>query len=85
MTQQGEIAGEGKCLTITETLEARPIGSTQAEWAKQVEQKDHDVVLVFKTIESARTLQDELGEMIAVWSRESNPKVTTPERKNKAV
>lgn len=74
-TQQGAIEGEGKCLTIKETGIAHPIGSTQKEYPPQVEQKDHDVVLVFKTLESARTLQDEINELCAVWSRELNPKV----------
>lgn len=75
MTQQGVIEGEGKCLTITDTGIVRPVGSTQKEYPPQVAQEAHDVVLVFKTLESARTLQDEINELCAVWSREENPKV----------
>lgn len=73
--QQGFIEGEGKALTIKETGVAHPIGSTQKEYPPQVKQEDHDVVLVFKTLESARTLQDEINELCAVWSCELNPKV----------
>lgn len=75
MVQQGEIEGEGKCLTITDTGITHPVGSTQKEYPPQVNQEDHDVVLVFKTLQSARTLQDEINELCAVWSREENPKV----------
>lgn len=72
-TQQGTIEGEGKCLTIKETGIAHPVGSTQAEYPRQVKQEDHDVVLVFKTLESARILQDEINELCAVWSIQQNP------------
>lgn len=78
MTQQGHIEGEGKCLTITRMVESRPIGSQQEEWAKQSQQDEHDVVIVFKNIVAARVIQDELNELIAIWSRELSEKVSTP-------
>lgn len=74
-TQQGNIENEGKCLTITAIPSAKPIGSTEKDFPPFVRQEDHDVVLVFKSLEAARTLQDEINELCAVWSREINPKV----------
>lgn len=74
-TQQGFIEGEGKCLTIDDTGAPHPIGSTEKEWGKQTPQEDHQVILLFKSLESARQLQDEICELCAVWSREINPKV----------
>ena len=69
-TQQG-VTGDGlKCLTITKRATPMPINSTPAEWEKQVDESRIDVVLAFKNIESARTLQDELNELIAVWSKQ---------------
>lgn len=75
MTQQGEIEGEGKCLTLTRMAEPQPVGSTGKEIGGVSNQESHDVVLVFKTLESARTVQDELNELISVWSRELSEKV----------
>lgn len=74
-TQQGNIEGEGKCLTITDTGVPKPIGSTLKEWPESTPQEGHDVLIVFKNLESARTLQDEINELCAIWSREINPKV----------
>ena len=74
-TQQGSIEGVGKCLTIKETGIEHPVGSTQKEYPPQVNQEEHDVILVFKSLESARTLQDEINELCACWSREISPKV----------
>jgi hypothetical protein len=73
--QQGSIEGEGHCLTITDTGTPKPVGSTQAVYPPQIRQEDHDVVLVFKSLESARVLQDEINELCAVWSRDQSPKV----------
>ena len=41
------------------------------EWDAVVDESEIDVILEFKSVESARTLQDELGELIAIWSREN--------------
>lgn len=68
-TQQGRVEGY-HCLTITKSEQAYPINSTPKEWDKQTTADKVDVLLVFKNIESARTLQDELNELIAVWSKE---------------
>lgn len=68
-TQQGRVEGH-RCLTITKREQAQPINSTPKEWDKRTTEDKVDVLLVFKNIESARTLQDELNELIAVWSKE---------------
>lgn len=83
MTQQGIIEGEGRCLTITEMNEARPIGATQKDWKRELVQDEHDVILVFKNLEGARSFQDEINELCAVWSRDIGEKVTNPQRKVK--
>ena len=69
-TQQGVTADGLKCLTITKRETPMPINSTPEIWQKQVEEEKIDVVLAFKSIESARTLQDELNELIAIWSKQ---------------
>lgn len=69
-TQQGVTADGLKCLTITKRETPMPINSTPEIWQKQVEEEKIDVVLAFKNIESARTLQDELNELIAIWSKQ---------------
>lgn len=74
-TQQGFIEGEGKVLTIDDTKVEHPIGSTEREWGAKTDQDSHQVILVFKTLESARAFQDAVNEMCAIWSREINPKV----------
>jgi len=68
-TQQARCEGH-RCLTITKRETALPINSTPKEWAKETTEEKVDVLLIFKNIESARTLQDELNELIAVWSKE---------------
>jgi len=68
-TQQGRIEGY-RCLTITKCEQAHPINSTPKEWDKETTEDKVDVLLIFKNIESARTLQDELNELIALWSKE---------------
>lgn len=70
-TQQGTTADGLKCITITKHTEPKPINSTPKEWDKVVPEDKIDVILAFKNIEGARTLQDELNELIANWSRES--------------
>ncbi len=70
-TQQGRVEGH-RCLAITKGEHAHPINSTPKEWDKQTTEDKVDVLLVFKSIEGARTLQDELKELIAVWSREQS-------------
>jgi hypothetical protein len=74
-TQQAVLADGTKCLTLTLKETEMPINSTPANWPKQVDESAVDCILAFKNIESARTLQDELNELIAVWSREKSPVV----------
>ncbi len=74
-TQQGHIEGEGKCLTLTESDIVRPIGATELTYPPSIPQEDHDVVIVFKTLESARVLQDQLNELISIWAREESVKI----------
>lgn len=69
-TQQGDISGT-RCLTIRRMEEAMPVGSVPSDWKKECTLAECDCVLAFKTIESARTLQDELNELIAKWSKET--------------
>jgi hypothetical protein len=69
-TQQAVTHDGKKCITITQAPKAMPIGSTPAEWEKQTPEDQIDVILAFNNIEGARTLQDELNELIAIWSRE---------------
>lgn len=69
-TQQAITSDGLKCLTIREIEEAKPIGSRPKEWDKQVNSDEFEVILEFKNIESARALQDELNELISIWSRE---------------
>lgn len=69
-TQQGVTANGNKCITITKKEVAQPINSQPKNWAKQVDEGEIDVLLEFKNIEGARTIQDELNELIAIWSRE---------------
>ena len=68
-TQQGRCEGH-RCLTITKHEDAKPINSVPQTWDTQTTEDKVDVLLIFKNIESARTLQDELNELIAIWSRE---------------
>lgn len=77
-TQQGTIEGEGKCLSIDHMEKALPVGATAKQWNSQNPQELHEVLLVFKTLESARTLQDEINELCATWSRELSEKVDDP-------
>jgi hypothetical protein len=69
-TQQAVTHDGVKCITIKQAPKAMPIGSTPAEWDKQTPEDEIDVILAFNNIEGARTLQDELNELIAIWSRE---------------
>lgn len=69
-TQQGKTADGLRCITIRKKEIAQPIGSSPAQWEKLVPENQIDVILAFKNLESARTLQDELNELIAIWSRE---------------
>lgn len=75
-TQQRVTAQGFKCITITKLTVPAPINSRPDHWPAQVDESDVDVVLEFKNIESARTLQDELNELIARWSRELGQVVT---------
>lgn len=70
MTQQGKTHDGMRAILITEHGRGLPIGSVQKEWDEVVPESSFDVILAFKSIESARTLQDELCELIAIWSKE---------------
>lgn len=67
-TQQGMVDGH-RCLTLIKLEEARPVNSTPETWDAETTEDKIDVLIVFKSLESARTLQDELNELIAVWSK----------------
>jgi hypothetical protein len=69
-TQQGVLANQNKCLTFIETDKAHPVNSVPETWEKQRPEEAFSIIFEFKNIEGARTLQDELNELIAVWSRE---------------
>lgn len=73
-TQQGVIEGR-KCLTIKKLEKPLPINSTPKEWKMEYSPDECLAVLVFKNIEGARTLQDELNELISIWSKEQSPVV----------
>lgn len=70
-TQQGRLANGNRCICITKHEQGRTIGYVPQEWEAVVDESAIDVILEFKNVESARTLQDELGELIAIWSREN--------------
>lgn len=75
-TQQCVVAETGvRCLTLTKMETAMPINSTPAQWKERTEAREHDVIIAFKNIEGARTLQDELNELISKWSKEQSPVV----------
>lgn len=88
-TQQGVIHGD-RCITIRELDKPMPVGSVPREWEPQSSASEFKCLLVFKTIESARTLQDELNELISKWSKEVaqvvdyKPDATPNSRENKA-
>ena len=81
LTQQGRV-GEHRCLTLTRSDKAHPIGSTPPQWKKECSQDAADVLILFKNIESARVLQDELNELISIWSREQAQTVTNHDNPN---
>ena len=70
-TQQGKLANGNRCICITKHDQGRTIGYVPKEWDAVVDESEIDVILEFKSVESARTMQDELGELIAIWSREN--------------
>jgi hypothetical protein len=74
-TQQGKLSNGLRCLTITRLAEPRPINSTPRVWENETEEDSVDCILAFKNLDGARTLQDELNELIAIWSREEGKKV----------
>lgn len=55
-----------------------PIGSTPNQWEKVMDEDKIDVILAFKTLASARVLQDELNDMISRWSKEEGGTVDVP-------
>lgn len=73
-TQQGILDGD-KCLVITKADKPHPINAHPKQWNPETKVEDCACILVFRNIESARTVQDELNELIARWSREIAPVV----------
>ncbi len=74
-TQQGKLSNGNRCLAITRLPEPRPINSTPVVWEKETDEEKVDCILAFKNLDGARTLQDELNELISIWSREEGRKV----------
>lgn len=74
-TQQATTQDGTRCICITKHDQGRTVGYCPTQYEKVVSEADVDVILEFKTLASARTLQDELGEMIAKWSREEGEKL----------
>jgi hypothetical protein len=74
-TQQGVTADGLRCLCVRNIETAMPINSKPSNWAKETPESEIDCVLAFKNLAGARTLQDELNELIAVWSREEGKTV----------
>lgn len=72
-TQQGKTGDGLKCITVTKREVPMPVNSTPEKWDKQVPEEKIDLIIAFKSIEAARTLQDELNELIAIWSKEQAP------------
>lgn len=70
-TQQGRLANGNRCICITKHDQGRTIGYVPKEWDAVADESEIDVILEFKSVESARVLQDELGELIAIWSLEN--------------
>lgn len=70
LTERGNIDGEGKCLCLTDNAVENPIGSVSKLGPRSEPQGNSDVILVFKNIEGARVLQDELNSLISDWSRD---------------
>lgn len=79
ITQQGESEGI-KCLMLRQTENPKPVGHVDPMDETPVPQEECDVILFFRNIEGARTLQDELNELIAIWSRESSSANAKAER-----
>lgn len=73
-TNKGKVGGR-PCLTLRDTGNPLPVGTTSNEGAKQEPQEAFDVILSFENIEGARVLQDMLNELIAEYSRELSPKM----------
>lgn len=69
ITQQGECDGI-KCLVLRRAPEPKPIGHVDPMDEEPIPQEECAAILFFNNIAGARTLQDELGELIAKWSRE---------------
>lgn len=76
--QVGTIDGE-RCLCFKDTATERAVGAVDAKAApSQVPQEYYDVILSFKTLESARVLQDVVNEFVCKWSRETAPVADPP-------
>jgi hypothetical protein len=75
-TQQGRLANGNRCLCITKHDKGHPINSVPSEWKIGSDESEIDVILEFENLESARTIQDELNELIAIWSKEDGSKLS---------
>lgn len=74
-TQQGVSEDGFKCLALSPRATAAPVGGVPTEWDRTRPESEIAALLEFKTLESARVLQDELNELVAIWSREIAPVV----------
>jgi hypothetical protein len=74
-TQQGRLANGNRCICITKHDKGYPINSVPSQWKTVADESEIDVILEFENLESARTIQDELNELIAIWSREDGTKL----------
>lgn len=75
-TQQGVTDDSDKlrCLVLSERASVAAVGAIPTEWDEMKPENEIAVMLAFKTLASARTLQDELNELIAIWAKEVAPK-----------
>ncbi len=78
-TQQGNTHEGLHCLCLTQRPYTMPVGSTPDKWEKSIDESKIDVILEFKTLASARVLQDELNDMISRWSKEEGGIAKVPE------
>lgn len=77
-TNHGTMDGQ-RCLMMRDTGIERVVGTTAEGVPDPEDRENFDIILSFKNIAGARLLQDILGEMLALWSREVSPKIPLPE------
>lgn len=68
-------AEPSKYIFLTEQNKERPVGSHNGHASDSVRPavlEDHDVVLEFKSMASARVLADKLNLLVCLWDEESS-------------